>query len=170
MGRAALTVLILMLATGLGIPALAASASAGASATIVANSAVRLNWAIAMPTVNGANNGARFTGTVPSMMMAIMVMPGNERLTVRRDDVPGGLVTAPTSFEVISPEGETALLVRTTVDSESWLSSSGAILSGALEGGSAVSIDVAHGLMRITYPDVVGAAVQETLTVVVQYN
>ena len=170
MGRAASTVLTAMLAAGLGTPSLAATASAGASATIVASSAVRMNWAIAMPTVNGANNGARFTGTAPSMMMAIMVMPGNERLTVRRDDVPGGLVTAPTSFEVISPEGETALLVRTTVDSESWLSSSGAVLSGALEGGSAVSIDVAQGLMRTTYPDAIGAAAQKTLTVVVQYN
>ncbi len=170
MGRAALTVLILLLATGLGTNTLAATASAGASATIVANSAVRMNWSVAMPTVNGANNGARFTGTVPSMMMAIMVMPGNERLTVRRDDAPGGLVTAPTSFEVISPEGETALLVRTTVDSESWVSSSGAILSGSLEGSSAASIDVAQGLMRITYPESIGAAVRETLTVVVQYN
>lgn len=150
--------------------ACAAPASADARATIVEGNGVRMNWATAASSVRGTPDGAAFVGSVPSMMMGMMMMPGNARLTVRRDDDAGVPVTAPASFEVIGTEGDNALTIRTTASSEFRVARDGVILDGALQGGTAVSIDVGRGVMPISQRNATTGPAASTLVVVVQYN
>jgi hypothetical protein len=64
----------------------AETASAPARADIVDPAGVRMNWAMALPSVKGDPSGATFLGTMPSYGMG-MLMPGNARLMLRpRDD------------------------------------------------------------------------------------
>lgn len=145
--------------------------SAVANATIVEGNAVRINLAIAAPSVRGSREGAAFMGSVPSIMIgAMMMIPGNARLTVRRDDDEGVPVTAPASFEVIGAEGDNALIVRTTATAEVRIPGDGVILNGVLQGGSAASIDIARGLLPLLDGETVDTVKGATLVVVVQYN
>ena len=148
----------------------AATAVATAQVTIVEGSAVRMNLATAPASVRGTRDGAAFAGTAPSMLLSIMMLPGNARLTVRRDDDSGVPVTAPASFEVFGTEGDSTLIVRTTGSSEVRIVRNGVILDGALQGGSAASIDVAGGLTPISSGGQSSGFNSATLVVVVQYN
>ena len=143
--------------------AAAATARAPARATIVDANSVRMSLTTAMPSVQGGGNGAVFLGTSPSMMMGPMMIPGNARLTVRREDGGGALLTAPTSFEVVKAEGENALIVRTAANAEIRISSKGAIVGGTVLGSSAISIGVGGSVTPFS-------AASDALVVVVQYN
>lgn len=152
-----------------GPAAAATTAATSAHATIVDANTVRMNWSVAMPSVRGGGDGASFLGSAPSMMMGMMMIPGNARLTVRRQDDDQSSLTAPTSFEVIRAEGENALIVRTAIDAEARIGANGVIAAGALQGASAASIGVGRGLTRVsTLGGTEGYS--ETLIVVVQYN
>lgn len=125
-----------------------------------------MTWSLAMPSVQGGAQGAAFQGTMPSMGMGMM-MPGNARLTVRREDDTGEPVTAPTNFEVVTTEGDQGLIIRTGGSADIRISSDGAIVGGSLQGGAAASIEVARGLiLAANSPDLT----PRTLMVVVQYN
>lgn len=143
---------------------------AAANATIVEGNAISINLAIAAPSVRGSREGAAFMGSVPSMLIGMMMIPGNARLTVRRDDDEGVPVTAPASFEVIGAEGDNALIVRTTANSEVRIPGDGVILNGVLQGGSAASIDVGRGLIPLLDGETAATINGATLVVVVQYN
>ncbi len=98
-----------------------------------------------------------------------MMIPGNARLTVRRQDEDQVSLTAPTSFEVIRADGENALIVRTAADAEVRIGVNGVIAAGSLQGASAASIGVGRGLTRVSTQGGIDGY-SETLTVVVQYN
>ncbi len=168
MGRAA-NLLVAIAAACAATPAVSATASANANATIVDPNTVRMNWAVAMPSVRGGGDGASFLGSAPSMMMGMMMIPGNARLTVRRQDEDQVSLTAPTSFEVIRADGENALIVRTAADAEVRIGVNGVIAAGSLQGASAASIGVGRGLTRVSTQGGIDGY-SETLTVVVQYN
>ena len=152
------------------LPAAAAeNASAPAHAAIVDPAGVRVNWALAQPSVRGVPVGANFIGTMPSMGIG-MLMPGNARLTVRRQDETGEPVTAPTSFEVVTTQGDEALIVKTGGSAELRLTSDGAIVGGSLLGGAAASIAVARPGLTLTSNGPGLSFETAPLTVVVQYN
>lgn len=79
-------------------------------------------------------------------------------------------MTAPASFEVIGAEGDNALIVRTTANSEVRIPGDGVILNGVLQGGSAASIDVGRGLIPLLDGETAATINGATLVVVVQYN
>jgi hypothetical protein len=141
-------------------PAMAAEARADATATILDPAALRLVWPAALPSVTGANNGARFVGRIPSMGMAMM-MPANARLVIQRQDDTGLTQTAPEAFQVVSAGPGRGYIVRTSHNADTLRSLDGLIVGGGLTGGAAASIDVARN------PGVVSA---QALMVVVQYN
>lgn len=169
MTRAAFIVGGLAVALAAILPAAAAEHASGpAHATIVDPMSVRMTWSLAMPSVQGGAQGASFQGTMPSMGMGMM-MPGNARLTVRREDDTGEPVTAPTSFEVVTTEGDEALTIRTGGAAELKTANMSVIVGGALLGGAAASIEVGRGLiLASTGPDLTPQPA--TLVVVVQYN
>jgi hypothetical protein len=140
------------------LPAAAADkASAPARADIVDPASVRMNWAMAMPSVKGGPSGATFLGTMPSMGMGMM-MPGNARLMLRPLDGSGQPVTVPTGFEVTAGGG-----VR---DAEARQAS--LVVGGSLPGGSAASIGVGRAfILTANGPGLSPAA---PLVIVVQYN
>lgn len=159
MGRAAY-IAAAIAALAAATPALAATGATAAHVMIVEGNVVRMNWSVAMPSVrgtSGAGGGASFSGSQPSMMMGMMMMPGNATLTIRREDESDVPVTAPTSFEVIRNEGDNALIVKTAANSEFLIASDGAIMGGSLQGASAASISVGRGS-------------PQALSIVVQYN
>lgn len=170
MGRVVISLAVLAATLGGAGIATAATATAPAHATIVDGASVRMNWSTAMPSVRGGSNGAVFIGSSPTMMMGAMMIPGNARLTVRREDGGGALLTAPTSFEVVRTQGENALIVRTAANAEVRITNDGAIVGGAVLGASAVSIDV-NGIMSPGAGfGAAGADGRGALVVVVQYN
>jgi hypothetical protein len=143
---------------------------AQAAATIVESTGVRMNWPMAMPSVQGGASGASFIGNMPSMGMAMMLMPRNSGLLVRREDATGAPVTAPSSFQVVRNQGDEALIVKTGPNSELRIGRDGVIAGGALVGGSAASIAVGRGV-AMSLSDRAGAPVAtNTLEIVVQYN
>lgn len=169
MGRAASILAVCVLLQVSAQVASAAPVSARAHATIVEANIVRMNWTTALPSVQGGLSGASFTGNMPSIALGMMT-PGNARLTVRRQDETGKPVTAPTVFEVISSEGDDALIVRTGSTALIRIARDGAIVGGALQGGSAASIEVGRGATPATEGDPGVPAMSKTLVVVVQYN
>lgn len=146
-----------------GAPAAAAERTVAAHVTIVEAMTVRMGWVMAMPTVRGGVAGATFAGVAPSAGMSRMV-PGGATLVARTDDA-SPLPTAPTSFEVINRRGEDTLVVKTGGVSEVDIGADGAVLTGALAGGSAVSIRVARA-----GPDGASTGSNGALVVLVQYN
>lgn len=170
MRRAALPAWIFAFALASAGTAPGAAATATAHARIVEGGVVRMNWSIAASSVTGSRNGANFSGTDPSMITGMVLAPRNARLTVQREDVAGGPVTAPTSFEVIRTDGENTLIVRTDANAEVRITSAGAVVYGSIPGSSAASIDVGHGLSRIATLETLSPPGRETLVVVVQYN
>jgi hypothetical protein len=151
-------------------PAAAAEGKATAAATIVESTGVQVNWPMAMPSVQGVRSGASFIGAMPSMGMAMMLMPRGAAPLVQRQDATGTPVTAPGSFEVMQKPGEDALTVKTGPNSELRIGSTGVIAGGALVGGSAASIAVGRGV-ALSVTDRGGAPVStDTLEIVVQYN
>lgn len=141
-------------------------ASGPAHATIVDASGIRMTWSLAMPSVQGMAQGAVFQGTMPSMGMGMM-MPGNARLTVRREDETGEPVTAPTNFEVVTTQGDEAMIIRTGGGADIGIASDGAIVGGSLQGAAAASIEVARGFTLAVNGPIL---TPQTLVVVVQYN
>lgn len=170
MRRTALSALIATVGLAFATPVPAATAVASAQARIVEGGVVRMNWSIAASSVTGSRNGAAFSGTDPSMITGMVLARRNARLTVQREDVAGGPVTAPTSFEVIRADGENTLIVRTDANAEVRITSAGAVVYGSIPGSSAASIDVGHGLSRIATLETSSSVGRETLFVVVQYN
>jgi hypothetical protein len=147
----------------LASPAAAAESTVAARAEIVDPAALRLAWPTAMPNVTQATEGvegAQFTGDIPAIGMA-MTLPANARLVIRRVDDTGGVVTAPTGFQVSAGDGH-GLVVRTASSANSSARTERLIVNGALAGRSAASIGVARGAEL--------AANDTTLAVVVQYN
>jgi len=169
MTRAALIIAVSIVALAASQSAAAATAGAPAQATIVDPANVRLMWALSAPSVRRSDTGADFIGNAPSLAVGL-TMPRNAQLILRRQDAAGGPVTAPTGFQVISTEGDEALTIRTGADTEFSMSDAGAIVGGALQGGSAASIEVARGVILASYggPDL--RTPEAALVVVVQYN
>lgn len=168
--RAASFPAVALLAWALASPLCASEVGAPASATIVESTGVRMNWTMAMPSVQGGASGASFIGNMPSMGMAMMLMPRNAGLLVRREDATGAPVTAPASFEVVQNQADPGLVVRTGTNSEIRLGQGEAIAGGALIGGSAASIAVDRGV-TLSVGGRAGAPVEtNTVTIVVQYN
>lgn len=172
MGRTAIAVTVLAVLAGAASPSLCATASgtAAANARIVEAGVVRMNWALAQSSVTGTSRGARFTGTEPSLVLGLVVMPRNARLTVRSQDVAEGPVTAPTSFEVVRSDGENTLIVRSDAKAEVWVRGSGTLVYGALPGDSAASIGLGRSFARVVNAGGLSGVNNETLTVVVQFN
>ncbi|MBW8814401.1 MAG: hypothetical protein JF588_13315 [Caulobacterales bacterium] len=162
--------LALALGLALALPAVAAVARAAAQANVVEATGVRVNWPMAMPTVQGGASGASFVGNMPSMGMAMMLMPRNSGLMVRREDATGAPVTAPNSFQVVGNQGDGALIVKTGANAEIRIGQDGAIAGGALVGGSAASIAVARGVAMRVGDRGTGPVSTDTLVIVVQYN
>ena len=169
MTRAALIIAIAATTLVAAYPAAAGTGVGQAHATIVDPANVRLIWALSAPSVRRSDTGADFIGNAPSLAVGL-TMPRNAQLVLRRQDAAGGPVTAPTGFQVISTQGDDALTLRTGSDTEFSMSDDGAIVGGALQGGSAASIEVARGLILASYggPDL--ATPEAALVVVVQYN
>lgn len=146
--------------------AAATTARAVAQATIVEAVGVRMNWSMAMPSVQGGISGASFMGNMPSMGMVMMMMPSTTGFSVRREDSSGAPVTAPASFAVLKPQGEEALIVKTGANSELRVAANGStIVGGAIVGGAAASIAVNRNVGSQLATPSPGA-----LVVVVQYN
>lgn len=146
-------------ATAAALPGSAAE-QAAAHATVVDATNIRMSWFTAMPSVRADAAGAAFSGDAPSMGMARMVSePG--AVVVRRQDDTGAPITAPTTFEVVTGQGEDALIVKTGASSELHIRSDGAIVGGAITGDNAASIEVTRAAEGQA-----GAA----LVVTVQYN
>ncbi|PZQ64792.1 MAG: hypothetical protein DI570_03980 [Phenylobacterium zucineum] len=141
-------------------PALSAEARAAARAVIVEPMSVRVSWPMAMPSVQGAVDGASFMGVMPSMSMG-MTMPANARLVIRREDDTGETVTAPGSFEVTRTAPDT-VVVRTTPATVPTATRPTPLAGGSLQGRAAASIEVARGPAL--------DAGRSGLQVVVQYN
>ena len=169
MTRAALIIAMAAATLAVAQPATAVTATAQAHATIVDPANVRLTWALSAPSVRRSDIGADFIGNAPSLAVGL-TMPRNAQLIIRRQDAAGGPVTAPTGFQVISTQGDDALTIRTDSGAEFSISDEGAIVGGALQGGSAASIEVARGLILASYggPDL--PTPEAALVVVVQYN
>ena len=154
------------LAVGFGaiLPAAAAErASVPAHAEIVEPATVRVNWALATPSVKGVASGAAFQGNMPSISLGLL-MPANARLTVRREDETGQPVTAPSLFEVVT-EGGRDLILRTGGTAGFMSADGGALAGGSLLGGAAASIEVGRGLSLVA-----NGPQPTTLLVMVQYN
>ncbi len=141
-------------------------AVAQAHAAIVDPTAFQVAWWLAQPSVQGGVQGATFIGTMPALGMGLLI-PGNARLIIRREDDTGAPVTAPGAFEVTTGEPE-SLIIRTGGDATLRPVTPRTIAGGELLGGKAASIDVARGLIRA--PDAPGLPAPQTLVVVVQYN
>ncbi|HET6971810.1 MAG TPA: hypothetical protein VFH92_11835, partial [Phenylobacterium sp.] len=127
-------------------------------------------WTMAMPSVQGGTSGASFIGSMPSMGMAMMLMPGKAGLLVRREDATGAPVTAPASFQVMRNQGDEALIVKTGPNSEIRIGDGRAIAGGALVGGSAASISVGRGVALSVDDRASTPIATDTLEIVVQYN
>ncbi|WP_293898889.1 hypothetical protein [Phenylobacterium sp.] len=160
----------LVVSTALLAAASAQAATVPAHAAIVEASNVKVEWALAPPSVKAVIQGADFLGNMPSLAIGLL-MPRNARLTLRREDETGATVTAPAGFVVVTTEGGDALIVRTGADAERLIARQGAIVAGSLAGRTATSIDVARGgLTLISTAGSQPPAPAATLVVTVQYN
>jgi hypothetical protein len=170
MTRAASIAAAALAGVALAQPAAAAEARTTAQATIVDAAGVRVNWPMAMPSVQGGASGASFIGNMPSMGMAMMLMPRNSGLMVRREDATGAPVTAPGSFQVVGNQGDGTLIVKTGANSEIRIDGGGAIAGGALVGGAAASIAVGRGVAMSVGDRLKAPVATDTVVIVVQYN
>ena len=158
-GGLAVTMAAALPATGANV------AAAPAHVAIVDPATVQVNWALAQPSTQGALQGATFIGSMPAIGLGLL-LPGHARLIIRREDVLGGPVTAPGSFEVTTG-GRESLIIRTGGATLGPVSPR-TLAGGELIGGKAASIDVARGL--VGDGDMSDLPGPQTLIVVVQYN
>ena len=168
MTRAALIIIAGAAALAAAQPAAAVTATAGAQATIVDPANIRVLWALAPPTVRRTDTGADFVGNAPSLAVGLS-LPRNAQLQLRLD-APGGLLTAPTGFQVTRSQDGEALTLRMGLDTEFSMAEEGAIAGGSLNGGSAASIEVAQGLILVSSGGPSLPTPEAALVVVVQYN
>ena len=153
-------------------PALAAPATARATAqaTIINPAGVRMNWAMAMPSVRGSSSGAAFAGNAPTMSMSTGMVVRNESLTIQREDGGAAAATAPSSFTVTRLDETETMLLRTSASDAFAATGEGVVMGGQLVGGAAASIDVGGRAWLASAQGSQGAPAGQLLVVVVQYN